>query len=43
MKIDVIVNGFIPTYLSNVTISNKVTDRQRAGGGLVLDYQFSNG
>ena len=37
------VNGLIPTYLDNVTISDKVTDRKRAGGGLVLDYQFSNG
>lgn len=37
------VNGFLPTYLSNVTISDKVTDRQRVGGGLVLDYQLSSG
>ena len=39
----VAANGFVPTYLSNVTLSDKVTDRKRAGGGLVLDYQFKNG
>ncbi len=37
------VNGLLPTYLSNVTINDLVTDRKRAGGSLVLDYQFSNG
>jgi len=37
------VNGLIPTYLSNVTIVDKVTNRDRYGGGLVLDYQLSNG
>ncbi|HQU71165.1 MAG TPA: TonB-dependent receptor [Calditrichia bacterium] len=36
-------DGLIPIYLSNVTISDKVTDRRRVGGGLVLDYKFSNG
>ena len=35
--------GLIPLNLDYVTISNKVTDRQRIGGNLVLDYQFSNG
>jgi TonB-dependent receptor len=40
---DARVNGFLPTYLNTVTIRDKVTDRQRAGGNLVLDYQFSNG
>lgn len=40
---DVRVNGFLPTYLANVTISDKVTDRKRAGGSLVLDYQLKNG
>lgn len=37
------VNGLIPTYLDQVTISDKVTERKRYGGGLVLDYKFSNG
>ena len=36
-------NGLRPVYLSNVTISDKVTERKRYGGGLVLDYQFTNG
>jgi len=40
---EITVGGLIPVYLSNVTISDKVTERQRAGGGLVLDYKFSNG
>ncbi len=40
---DVRVNGFLPTYLSNVTIVDKITDRQRAGGSLVLDYQLPSG
>ncbi len=40
---DVRVNGFLPTYLSNVTIVDKVTDRQRAGGSLVLDYELPSG
>ena len=33
----------IPIDLVSATISDKVTDRQRVGGGLVLDYQFANG
>jgi len=37
------IKGFIPTYLSTVTISDKVTDRKRLGGSLVLDYQLSRG
>jgi TonB-dependent receptor len=37
------VNGLIPVYLDQVTISDKVTERKRYGGGLVLDYRFSNG
>jgi TonB-dependent receptor len=40
---DVRVNGFLPTYLNEVNIRDRVTDRQRVGGSLVLDYQFSNG
>ncbi len=37
------VGGLIPVDLASVTISDKVTDRRRAGGSLVLDYQFSKG
>ncbi len=37
------VNGFLPTYLSNVNIDDRVTDRQRAGGSVVLDYQLPSG
>jgi hypothetical protein len=37
------VNGLIPVYMDSVTISDKVTDRERLGAGLVLDYQFSSG
>ena len=40
---DVTEGGFIPIDLNSVSISDKVTNRQRAGGGLILDYQFSNG
>lgn len=39
----VLEDGFIPIDLNQVSISDRVTDRQRLGGGLVLDYQFSNG
>jgi TonB-dependent receptor len=39
----VLEEGFIPIDLAQVSISDRVTDRQRLGGGLVLDYQFSNG
>ncbi len=35
--------GLIPLNLDYVTISDNATDRQRIGGNLVLDYQFSNG
>ncbi|MDW3646836.1 MAG: TonB-dependent receptor [Bacteroidia bacterium] len=35
--------GFIPIDLNRVSISDRVTDRQRLGGGLILDYQFKNG
>ena len=37
------VNGLLPTYLVDVTISDKFTERKRYGGALVLDYQFTNG
>ncbi len=40
---EITVNGLIPVYLSEVTLSDFVTDRKRAGGSLVLDYKFSNG
>jgi len=36
-------NGLIPVLLSNVTISDFDTERKRYDGGLVLDYQFTNG
>lgn len=39
----VVVDGFIPIDLNSVSISDRVTDRQRAGGSLVFDYQFKNG
>ena len=39
----VLENGLIPIDLASATISDKVTDRQRAGGSLIIDYQFSNG
>jgi TonB-dependent receptor len=35
--------GFIPIDLNRVSIIDRVTDRQRTGGGLILDYQFANG
>lgn len=40
---DVLIDGFIPIDLARVSISDRVTDRQRLGGGLVLDYQLPNG
>lgn len=39
----VLEDGFIPIDLNRVSISDRVTDRQRTGGGLVLDYQFAKG
>ncbi len=36
-------NGLVKLDLSTVTISDRVRDRRRMGGGLVLDYQFSKG
>lgn len=36
-------DGIIPIYLSNVTIIDRVTDRNRAGGSFVMDYDFKNG
>ena len=39
----VLEEGFIPIDLNRVSITDRVTERQRLGGGLVLDYQFSNG
>jgi TonB-dependent receptor len=38
-----LVRGLIPVLLDRVEIFDRVTDRRRLGGGLVLDYQFSNG
>ena len=35
--------GFIPIDLSSVSISDRVTERERVGGSLVLDYQFEKG
>ena len=35
--------GFIPIDLNSVSITDRVTERQRVGGGLILDYQFKNG
>lgn len=35
--------GFFPILLSSVTINDRVTDRQRAGGSVVLDYELENG
>ena len=40
---NVLEDGLIPIDLTSVSISDRVTDRQRLGGGLVLDYQFANG
>lgn len=40
---EITVGGLIPVYLERVEIYDKVTDRQRVGGNLVFDYQFSNG
>lgn len=40
---DSVIAGFIPIDLDQVTISDRVTDRQRVGGSLVFDYQFANG
>lgn len=40
---DVLEDGFIPIDLNRISITDRVTDRQRTGGGLVLDYQFKNG
>ena len=36
-------NGLIPTELNEITIYDEVTDRKRAGGSLVLDYQLPGG
>ncbi|MEZ4825598.1 MAG: TonB-dependent receptor [Bacteroidia bacterium] len=40
---DSLDGGFIPIDLNQVSISDRVTERQRLGGGLVLDYQFKKG
>lgn len=40
---DILEEGFIPIDLNSVSISDRVTDRQRMGGGLILDYKLSNG
>ena len=39
----VLEDGFIPIDLSRVSISDRVTERERIGGSLVLDYQLPNG
>ncbi|GLR17897.1 TonB-dependent receptor [Portibacter lacus] len=39
----VLEGGFIPVDLARVSISDRVTQRQRLGGSLVFDYQFKNG
>lgn len=39
----VLEDGFIPIDLTRVSISDRVTNRQRTGGSLVFDYQFPNG
>ena len=40
---DSLENGFIPIDLNSVSITDRVTNRQRTGGSLVFDYQFSKG
>lgn len=40
---NIVEDGFIPIDLSSATITDRVTTRKRLSGGLVLDYQFSNG
>jgi TonB-dependent receptor len=35
--------GFILSELNNVTITDRITDRKRIGGGLILDYQLPDG
>jgi TonB-dependent receptor len=40
---DVIIDGFLPIDLASVSITDRVDDRERLGGSLVLDYQFKNG
>lgn len=40
---DLLEDGFVPIDLDRVSIIDRVTDRQRLGGGLILDYQFENG
>ena len=37
------VNGLIPTELASTSIIDNVTNRKRAGGSLVLDYELPNG
>ncbi len=36
-------NGLIPTELNEINIYDEVTDRKRAGGSLVFDYQLPGG
>lgn len=40
---DIKEDGFIPIDLASLSISDKVTDRQRLSGGLVFDFQFAKG
>jgi len=39
----VLEDGFIPIDLTSVSISDRITNRQRLGGSLVFDYQFEKG
>lgn len=39
----VLEEGFIPIDLTSVSISDRVTNRQRIGGSLVFDYQLEKG
>lgn len=42
-EISIEEDGFIPIDLNSVSITDRITDRLRTGGSLVLDYQFKNG
>ena len=39
----ILEDGFIPIDLASVSIIDRVTDRLRTGGGLILDYKFGKG
>lgn len=40
---DILNQGFIPIDLNSVSITDRVTERQRLGGGMVLDFRLKNG